>query len=170
MNSHTARRLIVVVGFLMAAATACGSEPQGTTPVGQPGSGPVGTRDLPGVGTVLVDTAGKTLYFTDSDMAGAIKCTAECTQLWVPATPSQEPTSTDLGVVQRPDGNSQLTFQNKPLYTFTLDSMDKPASGNNAKDSFGGVDFTWHAAVVKPGSAPTPTDDGGYGGQNPGGY
>ena len=173
MTSHTARRWIVVGGILMAALTACSSEQPATQqqPAGGSSSGPVGTRDLPGVGTVLIDTTGKTLYFTDNDMAGNIKCVAQCNQLWIPAVPpSPSPQGSDLGVIQRPDGTNQLTFQNRPLYTFTLDSQDKPASGHNAKDNFGGVDFTWHAAVVKAGAAPTTTGDGGYGGQQPGGY
>lgn len=162
-----------MAGFVLAAVTACGTEQQGTTttPAAQSNFGPVGTRDLPGVGTVLVDTAGKTLYFTDQDMMGSIKCVGDCNSLWTPATAPAQAQGTDFGTIQRPDGKTQLTFQNKPLYTFMLDKPDQPAFGNNAKDSFGGVDFTWHAIVVKPGSAPTTTDDGGYnGGQNPGGY
>ena len=162
MNSHAARRLLVVCGPLVVALAACGSEQQGTS--AQP-MGVVATRDLPGVGAVLVDTAGKTLYFTDSDAPGAIKCTAECAKLWIPApAPGQDPAGANIGVVQRPEGTRQLTYQDKPLYTFTLDSQDKPASGNNARDSFGGVDFTWHAVIVKQTEQePTGGDDGGYG-------
>jgi predicted lipoprotein with Yx(FWY)xxD motif len=168
VTSHTARRLVVTGGFLLAALAACGSEPQGMPPSQQP-AGPVSTRDLPGTGTVLVDTLGRTLYFTDSETAGAIRCTADCVTLWVPATaPSDKSQGAGVGVVQRPDGTNQLTYQDKPLYTFTLDSKDKPAAGHNARDSFGGVDFTWHAVVIKAsGPAPTTTVDGGSGG---GGY
>jgi predicted lipoprotein with Yx(FWY)xxD motif len=132
-------------------------------------SGLVATRDVPGVGTVLVDTGGRTLYFTDSDQAGTIKCTADCLELWHPVMApggqiSDAPVS-DLGSVTRPEGTSQLAYQNKPLYTFALDGPDKPASGNNATDSFGGVDFTWHAVVLTGGGqAPPPSDGGGYGG------
>jgi predicted lipoprotein with Yx(FWY)xxD motif len=160
--------MVMVGGILLAALAACGSEPQGTTPPQQP-AGPVSTRDLSGTGTVLVDTLGRTLYFNDSEMAGGIKCTADCVTLWIPATaPSDKPQGAGVGVVQRPDGSNQLTYQDKPLYTFTLDSKDKPASGDKASDSFGGVDFTWHAVVVKTsGPAPTTTDDSGSGG---GGY
>jgi predicted lipoprotein with Yx(FWY)xxD motif len=165
VTSHTARRLVVIGGFLLAALAGCGSAPQGTTPPEQP-SGPVSTRDLPGTGMVLVDTLGRTLYFTDSETAGGIKCTADCMKLWVPAmAPSDKPQGAGVGVVQRPDGTKQLTYQDKPLYTFTLDSKDKPASGDKASDSFSGVDFTWHAVVVKASvPAPTTTGDGGSGG------
>lgn len=171
MTSHTARRMAVVGGVLLAALAACGSEPQGATQ--NQTAGPVSTRDLPGVGTVLVDTSGKTLYFTDSDTAGSIQCVEKCMKLWIPAVaPGPNPQGgpvADIGVVQRPDGTSQLAYQNKPLYTFTLDSQDKPASGDNASDSFDGVNFTWHAVVIKPaGQPPTKTPGGGYG--DGGGY
>jgi predicted lipoprotein with Yx(FWY)xxD motif len=158
-------------GILLAALAACGSEPQATTPPAQQPAGPVSTLDLPGVGTVLVDTLGRTLYFTDSETAGNIKCTADCAQLWIPAmAPSRNPQGAGVGVIQRPEGTDQLTFQDKPLYTFTLDSKDKPASGHNASDSFGGVAFTWHAVLVKASSpAPTTTDDSGDAGGG-GGY
>lgn len=163
MISHSTRRTIVVGGMLLAALTACGSE----SPGNQPAGGGLPTKDLPGVGTVLVDNAGKTLYFTDNDLGGTIKCTGECTSLWIPAAaPSSDAQGSDLGTVQRPDGTSQLTYQNKPLYTFTMDSQDKPASGNNATDSFEGVNFTWHAIVVK--SSGPATTGGGY--EGGGGY
>jgi predicted lipoprotein with Yx(FWY)xxD motif len=119
-----------------------------------------------------VDNAGKTLYFTDSDMPGAIKCTAECNSLWIPAAaPSGTKLGANMGTVQRPDGTIQLTYQSRPLYTFTLDSKDKPASGNNASDSFAGVDFTWHAVIVSASDQPPTSSDngGGYGGGG-GGY
>lgn len=160
MSSHSVRRSLVVGGILLAALTACGSEQQPNQQ--QPASGQSGgqTRDVPGVGTVLVDPSGKTLYFTDSDSASAIKCVEECTKLWIPAASGAQ--GADLGMTKRPDGSNQLTYQNKPLYTFTLDSKDKPASGNNAKDSFGGVDFTWHAVIVSASAQPPTQTSGGY--------
>jgi predicted lipoprotein with Yx(FWY)xxD motif len=169
VTTHNTRRLVAAGGILLAALTSCGSEPSAGTPQGL--SGAVSMRDLPGLGTVLVDSAGKTLYFTDSDQPGAIQCVAECVQVWLPSVPpNPNPQGVNLGVVQRPEGTSQLTFKNKPLYTFTLDSQDKPASGNNASDSFGGVNFTWHAVILNGNApAPTTTDGGGYGGGG-GGY
>jgi predicted lipoprotein with Yx(FWY)xxD motif len=169
VSSHSVRRSLVVGGTLLAALTACGSEQQGGQQ--EPAGGQAAaTRDIPGVGMVLVDPAGKTLYFTDNDSAGAIKCVDECLKLWTPAAaPSDGAQGANMGVTKRPDGTSQLTYQNKPLYTFTMDTKDQPASGNNATDSFGGVDFTWHAVVVSAANQPpTSGNDGGYGGG--GGY
>lgn len=163
----------VTAALLLAA---CGSDQPGASGTGNGavrGDGPVATRDVPGVGTVLVDTGGRTLYFADEEKTGTIKCTADCLELWHPVmAPSEQitdPPVADLGSVTRPEGTSQLAFQNKPLYTFALDGPDKPASGNNASDTFGGVNFTWHAVVLSGGDqAPPPNDGGGYGGG--GGY
>jgi predicted lipoprotein with Yx(FWY)xxD motif len=171
LNARFARRALAPACLAAAALalSACGSD-QPSSSSGSQANGAVATRDLPGVGTVLVDNAGKTVYFTDSDQAGNIKCVEDCLQLWHPvAAPGQIPQNApvaNLGTVARPDGTSQLAYQSKPLYTFSLDSQDKPASGHNANDSFGGVDFTWHAVIVSASDQP-PSNDGGYGG---GGY
>lgn len=163
--SGSVRRVILLACAGLALA-ACGSQ---STPASQP-SGPVATKNLPNVGTVLVDASGRTMYFTDSEQATMIRCTADCVSVWFPV-PAPSPLPGDvpgLSTVKRPDGSSQLAWQNKPLYTFKLDTSDKPASGHNAKDNFSGMDFTWHAAVVgNAAPAPATGNDGGYGG---GGY
>jgi predicted lipoprotein with Yx(FWY)xxD motif len=147
------------------ALSACGSE-QPASPSGADlsSNAAVSTRDVTGVGTVLVDNAGKTLYFTDSDEAGTIRCTADCLKLWQPAPAPDKIIGTNLGAVDRPEGTGQLTYQGRPLYTFTMDSADKPASGHNATDSFDGVDFTWHAVILSVSEAPGQDDSGGGGG------
>jgi predicted lipoprotein with Yx(FWY)xxD motif len=150
---------------------ACGSTQPASPPAGSQPGGPVATRDVPEIGTVLVDDAGHTVYFTDTDGTGGIKCVADCTQLWHPVPAPDKIIGTNLGAVTRPDGTNQLTEHGRPLYTFTLDSQEKPVTGHNATDNFGGVSFTWHAVVVSAGEAPaSTTDDGGYGPGAGGGY
>ena len=164
MTPRSARRA-VGISMISAALTlsACGSD-QPANSSGLPANGPVVTRDLPGIGTVLADTAGRTLYVTDTDQPGTIKCVEDCVQLWHPVPAPDKVLGTNLGVVARPDGSNQLSYQGRPLYTFTKDSQDKPASGHNAKDSFGGVEFTWHAVIVSASDQPAPTGDPGGGG------
>jgi hypothetical protein len=80
-----------------------------------------------------------------------------------------------LGSVQRPDnGQSQLTYNGKPLYTFRLDNAPGQAHGNNFTDSFGGQTFLWHAETAG-GTAPAPatgqpSSAPGYGSGGGGGY
>jgi hypothetical protein len=53
-----------------------------------------------------------------------------------------------------------------------MDSTAQTAAGHNAKDSFGGMEFTWHAAVVQDAvQQSTPAGGGsGGGGYGGGGY
>jgi predicted lipoprotein with Yx(FWY)xxD motif len=126
----------------------------------------VSVKSVSGVGSVLVDSHGNTLYTNDQDSASKVACTGQCTSIWPPlAAPSSgQPTSSDssvqakLGVVKLPDGSSQVTYGGKPLYTFVQDSPGK-ATGNGVTDSFGGTSFTWTAA----------SSSGGTGGASAGG-
>jgi predicted lipoprotein with Yx(FWY)xxD motif len=135
----------------------------------------VGVQSLNGTGATLVDSSGRTLYMTDQDTATKIACdNMTCTSIWKPLTiaAGQKPTgpqdvSADLSTVKRPDGTSQVAYEGHPLYTFTMDKAAGDTSGNNAKDSFGGPQLTWHA-VTTEGPAPAQssqpdTGGGGYG-------
>jgi predicted lipoprotein with Yx(FWY)xxD motif len=151
---------------LAAAGCASGATGGGTGGAGAnsgDGSG-VSTRDVAGVGTVLVNSTGAALYFNDQDSAATIKCMNDCVRIWpavaLPggAAPQLAGVGGALSVVSRPDGTRQLALDGKPLYTFSLDNGGQ-VSGNGAKDSFAGTGFVWHAAIVG-GSAPSPTGDG----------
>jgi predicted lipoprotein with Yx(FWY)xxD motif len=131
----------------------------------------------------LVDADGNVLYFNDQDTKGKIACTAECAAIWPPVTTqSGQPSSDDsaveakLGVVTSPDGASQVTFDGKPLYTFTEDSPGQ-VTGNGFTDSFAGVTFTWTAATSGGSqqssgttTTETQTTDGGTSGSGGYGY
>jgi len=102
----------------------------------------------------LVDADGNALYFNDQDTKGKIACTGECAAIWLPATSdSGQPSSDDasveakLGVITGADGASQVTYEGKPLYTFTEDTPGE-VTGNSFVDSFAGVTFTWTAATA----------------------
>jgi predicted lipoprotein with Yx(FWY)xxD motif len=112
----------------------------------------VAVRQLPGVGSVLVDHAGKALYSSDLEASGKIVCDATCNAFWQPLTlrggrPTASVDAGKLGVIKRPDGSIQVTVNGKPLYTFAEDSPGS-ATGNGFRDQFGGHHFTWN--VVRP--------------------
>lgn len=142
-------------------------------------AGAPGTAQVGGVGTVLVDNAGRTLYFADAERTGKIKCTGGCLRFWLPAdsTGATGSSSTGsmagFGTLRRPDtGHDQLTYHGAPLYTFAEDGGPGQAKGNGASDSFGGITFSWHAVVLSGGSTgsstststPGTSTGGGYGG------
>jgi predicted lipoprotein with Yx(FWY)xxD motif len=121
----------------------------------------VATASLPGVGTVLVNGNGQTLYLLSSEQGGKLTCTDDngCTKVW----PDTElPSGTTAGIagtgvqasllstVKSPDGKLYLTYNTFPLYTFTGDTKTGTAAGQGIT-SFGG---TW-AAITPAGVAAT---------------
>jgi predicted lipoprotein with Yx(FWY)xxD motif len=108
----------------------------------------------PGVGNVYTDANGMALYTPAQEATGKISCVGSCTSVWIPlAAPSSGPTteSSDVrgsvGVLTRPDGSSQVTLNGAPLYRFYQDTAADTVNGNGIRDSFGGVDLTWHVAA-----------------------
>lgn len=175
MDGHGHRRMprgLAGVAGLAAAGTllaACG----GSGPaVSDPGTSPlpaIATSSVSGVGTVLVDAAGKTLYFTDQDANGTIRCTRACVSFWFPATTSSvkvPPGSVaGLSVIKRPDdGKEQFAYRGRPLYEFKLDGMAGQVNGQDVHDRFGSTAFTWHAAVVAGTAASTASEVGSVSG------
>jgi len=134
----------------------------------------ISTRTVAGVGTVLTDQSGRTLYTAQQEARGVIRCTAGCLSFWFPvtvgegATPRAAGTITGtLGSIQRPDDRTrQLTFNGQPLYTFRLDETPGQIHGNNFTDQFGGQTFSWHAVTAGAGAA-TPGQPASPSGDNP---
>jgi predicted lipoprotein with Yx(FWY)xxD motif len=126
----------------------------------------ISSRQVSGIGTVLTDQSGKTLYTPEQEANGTIKCTGSCLSFWFPVTVANGATphaggtlAGTLGSIQRPGGTSQVTYNGEPLYTFKLDSGPGQAHGNDFTDSFGGQSFVWHAATAS-GTAPAPAPSG----------
>lgn len=134
-------------------------------------SGSNGTATVSSMSGQLVDAKGAALYTNDQDKMGQVKCTGECASIWVPLTSSGKPTagngvSGTLGTVKRPDGTSQVTLDGKPLYTFAQDNGSSKATGDGAKDSFGGQQFSWHAEGDASANSNSNSSSGSGGGSN----
>ena len=132
----------------------------------------ISVRKVPGVGAVLVDRSGKTLYSPQQEANGQIACTGSCLGFWFPVhvaagSDLRAPSGVTgaLGMVRRPGGVTQLTYNGKPLYTFRLDQAPGQAHGNDFTDHFAGTTFTWHALTTSGTSAQTGGQQG-----NPGGH
>lgn len=182
-------RLSAALSGIAAAAmlvAACGSSGGNS---GSPGAGGssgstasasvVSARQLSGVGTVLVNSAGMTIYSvkTPSEMNGNIKCTGTCTTFWIPVTASSvNPGSSGLPgtlstVHRTDDGKAQLIYNGMPLYTFKFDTAPGQVHGNNYTDQFSGTTFHWQvvtssgapASGGSPAPSPSSSSAGGYG-------
>jgi predicted lipoprotein with Yx(FWY)xxD motif len=96
---------------------------------------------VPGLGTVLVNGQGFTLYVFAPDMqSGTSKCYGQCAQGWpplvLPSGVTQAPAGSGvkealLGTTQRTDGTVQVTYNKWPLYTWVIDSAPGDATGQD---------------------------------------
>jgi predicted lipoprotein with Yx(FWY)xxD motif len=79
------------------------------------------------LGTILVDSAGKTLYDFDRDTGTTSTCDGVCAVDWPPviapdSLPASLPVVTgELGTTTRGDGSKQLTIDGHPVYTYSGD-------------------------------------------------
>jgi predicted lipoprotein with Yx(FWY)xxD motif len=168
---RTYSALVVLASASIFVLSACGGGSSSDSSQPATGAGEtVSVADVQGVGAVLVDSQGDALYSPDQESGGKVLCTDACTSIWVPLTVSggdrpagSSDVSSKLGVVQRPDGSDQVTYDGKPLYTFVEDPGPRTVTGNGFEDSFGGTSFTWHVAAPGPVSGGSTSTEGGYG-------
>ena len=114
---------------------------------------------------VLTNSAGFTLYWFAPDTSTTSKCTGSCATYWPPvkgpATAGSGVTGT-LGVITRPDGTMQATYNGHPLYTYAGDSAPGQNKGNGLNIS-GGLWYQATVAGTAGGASPSSSSKGGYG-------
>jgi predicted lipoprotein with Yx(FWY)xxD motif len=117
------------------AQTASGQPPVSPSAAMGGSGAQIETRSIPGVGTVLVNSEGLTLYHLPTDSSTKTTCTGGCAQVWPPAlTTSGNPPSSpgvvgQFGTLTRPDAGVQITFNGMPLYTYIGDSQPGQDNG-----------------------------------------
>jgi predicted lipoprotein with Yx(FWY)xxD motif len=125
-----------------------------------------------GLGRVLVDGRGRTLYLFAKDTRGTSACVGKCPGFWPPLITSGKPLAKAgakaslLGTTRRSDGRLQVTYNHHPLYTFVKDTRKGQTSGEEV-DAFGAE---WYA-VSGAGARIEKNDATSSGGDStPGGY
>ncbi|MEA2469981.1 MAG: hypothetical protein QOE38_980 [Thermoleophilaceae bacterium] len=87
-----------------------------------------------GLGKILVDSRGRTLYLFKKDTGGKSRCSGSCAVAWPPLLVTGRPTASSgvkgskLGTTRRSDGKTQVVYNRHPLYRFVGDK--KPANTN----------------------------------------
>ncbi len=140
--------LLAIVGALVIAgcggggsssssSEASGAENASATTGSEAGSGEgtIASTEIEGLGSVLVDSEGMTVYLFTPDKGTESTCYGGCESAWPPVMAEGKPTagegaaSSALGTTKRKDGSTQVTYEGHPLYTFTGDSAPGEANG-----------------------------------------
>jgi predicted lipoprotein with Yx(FWY)xxD motif len=183
-NGYQLRLLgVALVAVLGLVAAGCG----GGSSASAPKSGVAGeqhtastvavkTRKIGGLGVVLVNPKGRTLYVFMKDQHRHVTCTGQCASFWPPLKwkSKTKPTAGGaaktslLGTDKNPSGGRVVTYNKWPLYTYSGDSGAGQAHGE-AQNLNGGK---WY--VISPkgvlikhrssgGGGTTTTGGGGWG-------
>jgi predicted lipoprotein with Yx(FWY)xxD motif len=118
----------------------------------------VTVRQDPVLGALLTDAQGWTLYIFTRDRPGVSVCTGQCAVNWPPLTIEGDPVAPpdlpgELGVIVRPDGGRQVTYNGMPLYYFAGDAQPGDVNGHGV----GGVWLIAQPAAPQPAEAPPAT-------------
>jgi predicted lipoprotein with Yx(FWY)xxD motif len=158
--------LAVAAGALVLAACGGESDDNGNATAADSGAG-ASLVSIENVNDtdVLADSEGRTLYTADVEN-GEIRCTGACTSFWKPVEASANEAESasadldlDLGLVDRPGGSRQLTYNVLPLYSFTEEAPGQ-LDGDGFVDDFDGTRFEWAAATTGGGSGSTGSEPG----------
>ncbi|HST18336.1 MAG TPA: hypothetical protein VLK36_11745 [Gaiellaceae bacterium] len=107
-----------------------------------------------GLGRILVDGSGRTLYLFEKDKHGKSTCTGQCAGFWPPLIATGKPIAAAgakaslLGTTKRADGRLQVTYNHHPLYTFAKD-VRKGQTNGEAVNAFGAEWYALSAAGTK---------------------
>ena len=121
-----------------------------------------------GLGNILVNSAGRTLYMFGKDTGTQSTCTGACAQNWPPLLATGTPTvgsgatASMLGTTTRSDGGRQVTYNGHPLYLFVGDKKPGDTNGQGLT-AFGGSWFALSAAGNQVSGQASNSGGGGLG-------
>src|SRR3954451_24862922 len=156
------------VPLVALAAAGCGSSNNTATAMLKPASGSSATVSVAntGLGKILVDSQGRTLYLWAKDTGGKSACTGGCATAWPPLRASAKPTAGSgaqaslLGTTPRSDGKPQVTYDGHPLYGYQGDSKPGDTTGQGSN----GFGAPWY--VLSPSGMGITTASSGSGASN----
>ncbi|HXF30240.1 MAG TPA: hypothetical protein VN522_01880 [Solirubrobacterales bacterium] len=144
-----------------------------TSSGGGSGGGTISRAEIEGLGSVMVDSEGMTVYLYTPDEGGTEStCYGECEAVWPPVVAEGKPTagegasSSELGTTKRKDGTMQVTYGGHPVYTFTGDQAPGEANGQEFEGIWFALDEAGSAVEGKASGAAAGEEgeSGGYGG------
>ncbi|WP_309072593.1 COG4315 family predicted lipoprotein [Arthrobacter sp.] len=122
-------------------------EPSGEAAGGGTVGTPLGVAETD-LGEIVVDAEGMVVYYFTNDEpdSGVSACEGGCLEAWPPVlsdseTPEVEGVTGEVGTIETPDGELQVTINGMPIYYFAEDEAPGDTNGQ-------GVNEVWY--VVAP--------------------
>jgi predicted lipoprotein with Yx(FWY)xxD motif len=123
------------------------------------------------LGSILVNSTGRTLYLFKADVGATSACSGACATAWPPLLAAGKPTAgtgltaSKLGTITRSGGNRQVTYNGHPLYLFIKDHKPGDVNGQGVT-AFGAA---WFALTPSGNQASAPPSSSGGGASSGGG-
>jgi predicted lipoprotein with Yx(FWY)xxD motif len=139
-------------------ATTAPAAPAAPQPAGVTADAPqpaLTAKEVDDLGTIVVDQDGYTLYRFDEDTADppSATCVGACADTWPPFVVDRTAklritgvADSAIGLVERPDGTTQLTIEGWAVYRFSGDTAPGATEGQ-------GMAGTWYAITPDGGKA-----------------
>ncbi len=158
--------VVVASSLALAALAGCGSSSSSSSTSSTTAASPASTAaatasgvkvasaTVSGLGTVLVDSKGHTLYIFEPDNKTKVTCVSSCAVVWPPlklaaagttAQAGGEVKASMLSSAPDPEGGSVVTYAGWPLYAYAGDSSAGTTSGQGLNTN-GGLWYVISAA------------------------
>jgi predicted lipoprotein with Yx(FWY)xxD motif len=91
-----------------------------------------------GLGKIIVDARGRTLYLFEKDKHHHSACGRACAAYWPPLLTQGKPVARGgakqslIGTIMRADGTRQVTYAGHPVYTYVLDTKAGQTKGEGS--------------------------------------
>jgi predicted lipoprotein with Yx(FWY)xxD motif len=160
-------------GLVVLAAVAAGCGGGGATAASAPpktASGQAATVGISntGLGQILVNSQGLTVYLFKADQGTKSACTGACAAAWPPLLATGKPTTGSginaslVGTATRPEGKTQVTYNGHPLYLFAQDHKAGETNGQGVS-AFGAAWFALNSAGNQASGSSSSSNSGGGG-------
>jgi predicted lipoprotein with Yx(FWY)xxD motif len=91
-----------------------------------------------GLGKIIVNGSGRTLYLFEKDKRGKSACSSSCAAYWPPLITHGKPMAAGgakqalVGTIKRANGSRQVTYAGHPVYTYLLDTKRGQTKGEGS--------------------------------------
>ena len=158
-----------VIPLVASAVAACGGGGAATASPPKTSTGASATLRVASssLGSILVNSTGRTLYLFKADVGAKSACTGACATAWPPLLATGKPTAgtgltaSKLATITRSDGTQQVTYNGHPVYLFIKDKKPGQTTGQGVT-AFGAAWYALTPAGNQISTQPT-TSGGGYG-------